>query len=69
MKKLMSITVSGKINQYCFHFYGRPQDLEKWREEGLQIEMVENTIPAWAVKIGLSRIWCKMQDIFNFKFY
>ena len=43
--------------------------LELWRSEGLEIYVVENIIPEFVVKLGLTKIWCKMQDVFNFKFF
>lgn len=31
----------------------------------LEKERIENTIPAWVVEIGMARLWCFLQDIFN----
>ena len=64
----MSITVQGKNHKYSFNFYGYPEHLETWRKEGLEIDMIENTIPVWIVDLGLTKIWCRIQDVFNFKF-
>lgn len=65
--KLMSVTVQGKRSSYCFNFYGDPQYLEEWRADGLEIDLIENTIPMWVVDAGLTRAWCFVQDVWNFK--
>lgn len=68
MDKLLSITVQGKNHKYSFNFYGNMDDVKTWRDEGLEIDVIENTVPVWIVNMGLTKIWCKMQDVFNFKF-
>ncbi len=68
-KKLMSITVQGKNHDYSFNFYGEKKYLEEWRNEGLVIDEVLNTIPVFVVRLKLTRVWVKLQDVFNFKFW
>lgn len=68
-KKLMSITVQGNEHKYSFHFYGDPIYLNHWQNEGLEIDVIENTVPDYIVSVGLTSFWCKMQDVFNFKFW
>lgn len=67
MKKKLSIEVKGNCKTWSFSFYGDTKYLDEWREDGLKIDEVVNTIPVWAVKLGLTRIWFLIQDIFNFK--
>lgn len=62
MKQTLSITVHGKRHKWCFNFTGDPKDLEEWRADGLEVYEVFNTIPAWAVRIGLMRPWVAVQD-------
>lgn len=64
-KKLISIIVKGKEKEWGFSFYGDPEDLQEWREDGLQVDLVENTIPD-NLPIGLTKLWCFFQDLFNF---
>ena len=45
MKKLLSVTVRGRDNEYCFTFYGDPRHLESWRADGLEVYEVCNVIP------------------------
>jgi hypothetical protein len=69
MKTLLSIEVKGKSGKnYSFNFYGDPKYLDEWREDGLEIDEVINTIPEWIVMLGLTKGWIFFQDIFNFKF-
>jgi len=66
--KLLSITVNAKDGRkFSFDFYGDTKYLQEWRDAGLQIDEVVNTIPEWVVDMGLLRPWCFMQDVFNFK--
>ena len=63
MKQRMCVNVVTKIGRkFGFPFEGDPQYLEDWRAEGLDIDIVENTIPVWAVSFGLLRPWIAMQD-------
>lgn len=52
--------------------WGIPADLsreaiESMREDGVNIIVPENTIPAWIVDIGMIRPWCFLQDVWSFK--
>lgn len=67
MNKVYSISVRGKDKEWSFHFYGDPQHLPEWREDGLEIHEVVNMVPVWVVRLGCVRAWCFFQDIFNFK--
>ena len=66
-KKLMSVTVRGYRKTWSFNFYGDPKHLNEWRTDGLEIGEIENVIPVWIVTLGLTRMWCFFQDVFNFK--
>ena len=67
MKKTYSITVQGKTNKWSFDFTGNSKHINEWREDGLEIDEIVNTIPEWIVYIGLAGIWMFFQDKFNFK--
>lgn len=66
-KKLHSITVRGNNHTWTFHAYLDPQYLDEWREDGLEIDEIQNTVPAWTVDLGLSGVWCFLQDCFHLK--
>lgn len=65
--KRMAIEVSGSERRWLFTFDGDPKHLDEWRADGLEIIVIENTVPAWVATIGLAGPWCFLQDIFNFR--
>lgn len=67
--KIMSVTVRGKSgNVYTFNFDGNKKYIEEWRQEGIIIDEICNTIPIWVVKLKLTKQWIFLQDLFNFNF-
>ncbi len=67
MKTLLIIAVQGKEHLWQFPTYGDPKYLDEWRADGLDVHVVEYTIPAWVAVLGMARPWCFVQDIFNFR--
>lgn len=67
MNKLLSVRLHGNRRTWQFEFYGDPKYLAEWRADGLEIYEVCNVIPAWIADLGLTRPWCFLQDVFNFK--
>lgn len=65
--KLLCIHIRGRHKSWGFNFYGDPKYLDEWREDGLEVTEIVNTVPAWVVDIGMVRPWIFMQDILNFK--
>lgn len=63
----MSVTIRGKEKTWDFVFYGDPKYIKDWEEDGLSVWITVNVIPAWVARLGLIRIWCFVQDVFNFK--
>lgn len=50
MKRPMLIVVRDTAGaEWAFPFRGDPADLADWRSAGLQVEVLEATIPGWAV--------------------
>jgi len=66
MKRQLSITVRGKEHEWNFHFDGDPKYLAEWREDGLEVNEIYNSIPEWLPSI-LMRPWCFIQDVYNFR--
>lgn len=66
-EKLMSVSVKGKEKLWSFNFYGDEKYINDWVSDGLDIDIIENVIPMWVVDVGLTRPWCFVQDLFNFK--
>ena len=66
-KKLYSIAIKGKQNLWSFEVYLDPKYISDYRDDGLEVNEIINIIPVWAVDLGLTRPWCFVQDVFNFK--
>lgn len=66
-KVLMSLVVRGRTKDWSFNFMGERKHLKDWREDGLDVVELENTIPEWVAELGLTKVWCFFQDIYNFK--
>ncbi len=66
MKRHLSITVRGNQRQWSFKFDGDPKYLAEWREDGLEVDEVYNSIPEW-LPSWLMRPWCAIQDVFHFR--
>ncbi len=67
-KRLLSIQVKGQNKTWSFNFIGDTKYLDEWREDGLEIDEVINSVPVCVNEIGLTRPWIFFQDLFNFRF-
>jgi hypothetical protein len=67
MKREMAVTVRGKQHEWSFHFDGDPKYLQEWRDDGIEVYEIYNSIPMWVADAELTRIWCFVQDCFNFR--
>jgi len=67
MKRVYSIMVIGKAHKWSFLIEEDPQYLQEWLDDGLDISLVVNIIPEWVVNLGLTKVWCFLQDIFQFR--
>lgn len=65
MNKMLSITVKGKHKTWCFNFKSDPKYLAEWEADGLEVYEVCNTIPVWAQQMGLTHVWCRVQDLWQ----
>lgn len=62
MRTRWAITVRGREHRWVFNIKARPEYVEAWREDGLDISEVVNSGPMWVVWLGLLRPWCWLQD-------
>lgn len=63
MTQRLAITVRGKAHSWTFHFDGDPKHCQEWRDDGLEIDEVYNSIPMWLPSWAY-RPWCFIQDCF-----
>lgn len=66
-KKMMFVTVRGKQREWHIPFRGDTKYLQEWRDDGLEVYVIENSVPAWIVDIGLLHPYLFLQDAFNFR--
>ena len=64
MKRKYLLEIRGQRHEWMFKIEGTPEALEDWRADGLTVHELENTIPEWAVNLGLLRPWVFIQDLF-----
>lgn len=63
----MFINVRGRKHEWSIKFYGDPAHLEEWRADGLEVNVIENTIPMLVADLGLVRPWVFLQDLLGFR--
>jgi hypothetical protein len=66
MKKRYSLQVRGHQHEWCFDVDAKPEHVEDWRADGLEVWELVNTVPVW-LPASLVRPWCIVQDIFHFR--
>jgi hypothetical protein len=63
MKKLYAITIRGNEKIWGIPVILDEKYLKDWEEDGIDICEIVHTIPEFVQWIGLTRIWCWLQDI------
>lgn len=66
MKRLLFVEVQGKSGNYVFHFNGDPKYVAEWLADGLNVGVIEHTVPIWVVEMRLQRLWCAVQQGWRF---
>ena len=62
-----SVEVKGRGHTWSVPTYITEQTAQDWRDDGLTVHAIENTIPYWLPLWIPTRLWCAVQDFFNFK--
>jgi hypothetical protein len=65
VKTACRIVVKGKHHTWAFNFPADAKHLPEWEADGLEVYEVLNTIPEWAQRMGLTHVWCSVQDRWN----
>ena len=66
-KKLYAVYVRGRERHWKIPVLLDEKHIQEYLDDGLVVDEIVNTIPVWVVDLGLTRAWCFLQDIFNFK--
>lgn len=62
-----SVEIRGKKSTWGVDWNASMEQVEAMREDGINVLLIQNSIPLWVAEIGLARPWCFFQDIWNFK--
>lgn len=66
-QKVMNIRIKDKYGHpWEFNFDGDTKYWDDWKLAGFDVCIVENIIPIWIVDLGLTKVWCFIQDALNF---
>jgi hypothetical protein len=63
---LASIEIRGRDKQWAPNFHASKAEIEAMRADGIEVVEIVNTGPAWIADMGLLRVWCSVQNIWNF---
>ena len=66
-RKRMFVEVRGKNHRWSFDTTADTKYLPEWHADGLEIHVIENSIPAWLPAWVPAQAWCFAQDLFNFR--
>ena len=59
--------VQGKHSSWVVISDMSDKQIESMRADGIEVGIVENSIPAWAVEAGMLRPWIFVQDVWSFR--
>jgi hypothetical protein len=62
-KYYYTVYVQGKTKEYGFDTKCYPEFIDEMREQGINIDLLNHSVPKWAVNMGLWNVWCWLQDI------
>lgn len=67
MAKMYLTSVRGREKRWCLQFAGTPEQLRDMREDGVEVDEIENTIPESLPRFIPVRWWCFVQDCLGFR--
>lgn len=67
MKKRYLLVVRGKQHEWLFKIDAAPEHVVDWRDDGLEVNELVNSIPYWIAGTVLMRPWIFIQDVFHFR--
>ncbi len=62
--RLYQLEVRGQHKTWGWYRWGTPEHAADWRADGLEVNEVLNVIPVWVVRLGLARLWVRLEDFF-----
>lgn len=65
--KRVTIDIRGKASLWAVESLATTEEIAAMRADGLEVHELVNSGPEWIADLGLTRPWCILQDIWNFK--
>lgn len=62
-----AIDIRGKSSEWGVSWFASQDQIDAMREDGIEVMVIENSMPAWVADAGLAGLWCFCQDIWNLK--
>jgi hypothetical protein len=59
--------MKGEHSTWCVRAEMSQEQIQAMREDGIEVGVLENTIPNWVVNLGLVKPWCFLQDVWGFR--
>ena len=64
MKRNYNLIIRGKEHEWTVSVMADPEHVKDWQADGLQLEEVQYSVPAWAVEAGLLKPYIFIYDLF-----
>jgi hypothetical protein len=64
---LATIEIRGKSSTWGVNWHASDEQIGAMRADGIEVGVIENIIPGWVVRLGLTRPFIVAQDLWNFK--
>jgi len=61
------VTVRGRQSEWLVRCDLRQSQIANMRSDGVDVVEVRWHVPAWVANLGMTRPWCIVQDVLNFR--
>ncbi len=65
MTRTYIIEHHGRTRIWALIVYRTEEAAADMRADGIELHEVTNTVPFWVAELGLARLWCFAQDIWD----
>ena len=65
----IEVIVRGKLKTWGIESCVSKEQYEEMMDDGVDVNIIVNSIPSWAQELGLTKMWFFVQDVFNFRIW
>ena len=62
---MMKYMIDVRGRQHTWGVYLKESQVADMEADGFEVIRIENSIPLWAVELGLTRVWVFVQDVWD----